>query len=102
MPSLNVLLVAHEEAALASMEQALRGEEFSLAHARSLDEALKPLGDGDVQIVLLSSRLPGGSVQSAVRAMRGVHPDHPLQILLLAEAEAQGQMKKSVESGADD
>jgi diguanylate cyclase (GGDEF)-like protein len=102
MPPLNVLLVAHDETALASMEQALRGEGFSLARSRSIDEALKLLGDGDIQIVLLSSGLPGASVQSAVRALRSVHPDRPLQCLLLAEADAQGHMKKSVESGADD
>ncbi len=102
MPPLNVLLIAHEEERLAGMEQALQGEGFSLVRARSLEETLKRLGDGDIQIVLLSSRLPGSAVPAVVRAVRSVHPERPLQVLLLAEPENEPDMKKSVDTGADD
>jgi diguanylate cyclase (GGDEF)-like protein len=102
MPPLNVLLVAKDEERLTVMEQELQGQGFSLTRSRSLDETLHFVADGDFQIVLLSSRLPDGGVPSAVRAMKSVHPDRPLQILLLAEVEGQTQMKKFVESGADD
>ena len=99
---MNVLLVAHDEGNLAMMDQALQGEGYSLFRARSREEALRELADRDIEIALLSSNLPGGSVNDLVRAMRKVHPDQPLQVLLLAEVQEGEQVKKSVESGADD
>jgi diguanylate cyclase (GGDEF)-like protein len=99
---MNILLVAHDEENLAEMDQALQGEGYSLFRARSREEALRELGDHDIQIALLSSRLPGGSAHDLVGAMRKVHPDQPLQVLLLAEVQKDEQVKKSVESGSDD
>ena len=102
MPRMNVLLVAHDEINLAAMDQALRGEEYSLFRARTREEALRELGDHDIQIALLVSTLPGGSVKDLVRAMRKTHQDQPLQVLLLAEVQKDEQVKVSVETGADD
>jgi diguanylate cyclase (GGDEF)-like protein len=102
MLRMNILLVAHDEENLAEMDQALQGEGYSLFRARSREEALRELGDHDIQIALLSSRLPGGSAHDLVGAMRKVHPDQPLQVLLLAEVQKDEQVKKSVESGSDD
>jgi diguanylate cyclase (GGDEF)-like protein len=102
MHRMNILLVAHDEDDLTRMDQALQGEGYSLFRARSREEALRELADRDVQIVLLSSGLPGGSVHSLVRTMRQVHTEQPLQVLLLSEVQKDEQVKKSVESGVDD
>jgi diguanylate cyclase (GGDEF)-like protein len=99
---MNILLVAHDEQNLTDMDQALQAEGYSLFSACSREEALRELADRDVQIVLLSSNLPGGSVHNLVRSMRQVRPDQPLQVLLLAEVPKDEQVKKSVESGVDD
>ncbi|HET6450236.1 MAG TPA: diguanylate cyclase [Spirochaetia bacterium] len=102
MSSLNVLLFASDEHQLTTMAQELQEEGFSLATARSLDESLRHLRADEFQVVILSSRAPDGGVTPAVRAMKSVRPDRPLQVLLLAEAEEKAEMKRSVESGADD
>jgi diguanylate cyclase (GGDEF)-like protein len=99
---MNILLVAHDEENLVKMDQALQGQGYSLSRASSREETLRELADRDIQIALLSSSLPGESTQDLVRAMRKVHPDQPLQILLLAEVQKDEQVKKSVESGSDD
>jgi diguanylate cyclase (GGDEF)-like protein len=99
---MNVLLVAHDEGNLAEMDQALQGEGHTLFRARSRDEALRELGSHDIQIVLVASNLPGGGVKEFVRAMRRIHQDQPLQVLLLAEVQKEEQVKQSVETGADD
>ena len=99
---MNILLVAHDEENLVKMDQALQGQGYSLSRAGSREETLRELADRDIQIALLSSSLPGESTQDLVRAMRKVHPDQPLQILLLAEVQKDEQVKKSVESGSDD
>lgn len=84
------------------MDQSLQGEGSSLFRARSRDEALRELSDRDIQVALVSSHLPDGSAQDLVRAMRKVRADQPLQVLLLAEIREPDEVKKSVESGADD
>jgi len=99
---MNILLVAHNEENLAEVDEALQGEGHSLFRARTREEALRELGDRDIQIALLSSSLPGGSAHDLVRAMRKVRPDQPLQVLLLAGVQKDEQVKRSVESGADD
>jgi len=99
---MNILLVAHDEENLVKMDQALQGQGYSLSRTSSREETLRELADRDIQIALLSSSLPGESTQDLVRAMRKVHPDQPLQILLLAEVQKDEQVKKSVESGSDD
>src|SRR5208283_6220074 len=98
MVRMNILLVAHDEENLARMDQALQGEGYSLFRARSREEALRQLGDRDIQIVLVSSNLPYGGAHDLVRSMRLGHADQPLQILLLAEVQKDEQVKKSVES----
>ncbi|HTZ52340.1 MAG TPA: diguanylate cyclase, partial [Spirochaetia bacterium] len=100
--STNVLLVAHQVDNLAAMEAALQGEGYNILRALSREEAAQALGDTDVHVVLLASSLPGGNVHAAVRALRKVHADRPLQILLLAEVGGDGEVRKAVESGADD
>jgi len=100
--STNVMLVAHQVDNLAAMEQALQGEGYNILRALSREEAAQALGDSDVQVVLLASSLPGGNVPAAVRALRKVHADRPLQILLLAEVSGDGQVREALESGADD
>ncbi|HTO21497.1 MAG TPA: diguanylate cyclase [Spirochaetia bacterium] len=100
--STNVLLVAHQVDNLAAMEEALQGEGYNILRALSREEAAQALGDTDVHVVLLASSLPGGNVHAAVRALRKVHADRPLQILLLAEVGGDGEVRKAVESGADD
>jgi diguanylate cyclase (GGDEF)-like protein len=102
MHRMNVLLVAHDEDILARMDQSLQGEGCSVFRARSRDEALRELSDRDIQVALVSSHLPDGSAQDLVRAMRKVRADQPLQVLLLAEIHKAEEVKKSVESGADD
>jgi len=102
MPRTNILLVAHEVEHLTRMEEALQGEGYSLFSARSRDEAARELADRDIQVTLLASSLPGGDVHGAVRALRRIHPDYPLQILLLAEVKDDVDVRKAVESGADD
>ena len=100
--STNVLLVAHQVDNLAAMEAALQGEGYNILRAVSREEAAQAVGDTDVHVVLLASSLPGGNVHAAVRALRKVHADRPLQILLLAEVGGDGEVRKAVESGADD
>lgn len=99
---MNILLVAHDDDILAGMDRSLQGEGGALFRARSREEALRELGERDIQVALVSSALPDGSAQELVRAMRKVRPDQPLQILLLAEVHQAEDVKRSVESGADD
>jgi diguanylate cyclase (GGDEF)-like protein len=99
---MNILLVAHDEEILARMDQSLQGEGCSLFRARTREEVLRELSDHDIQVALVSSHLPDGEAQDLVRAMRKVRADQPLQILLLAEIRKTEEVKKSVESGADD
>ena len=99
---MNILLVAHDEEILARMDQSLQGEGCSLFRARTREEALRELSDHDIQVALVSSHLPDGEAQELVRAMRKVRADQPLQVLLLAEIRETEEVKKSVESGADD
>jgi diguanylate cyclase (GGDEF)-like protein len=99
---MNILLVAHDEEMLARMDQALQGEGCSLFRVRSREEALRELSDRDIQIALISSHMPGGSVQDLVRGMRKIRADQPLQVLLLAEIQKSEEVKRSVESGVDD
>ena len=98
---MNILLVAHDEEMLASMDQALRGEGCSLFRVRSREGALRELSDRDIQVALISSNVPGG-FQDLVRAMRKIRVDQPLQVLLLAEIQKSEEVKRSVESGVDD
>jgi diguanylate cyclase (GGDEF)-like protein len=102
MHRMNILLIAHDEEILARMDQSLHGEGCSLFRARSREEALRELSDRDIQVALVSSHLPDGSAQDLVRAMRKIRADQPLQVLLLAEIHEADEVKKSVESGADD
>ena len=99
---MNILLVSHDEEILARMDQSLQGEGYSMFRARSREEAQRELNDRDIQVALVSSHLPEGSVQDLVRAMRKIRSDQPLQVLLLAEIHEAAEVKKSVESGADD
>ena len=98
---MNILLVAHDEEMLASMDQALQGEGCSLFRVRSREQALRELSDRDIQVALISSHVPGG-IQDLVRAMRKIRADQPLQVLLLAEIQKSEEVKRSVESGVDD
>ena len=98
---MNILLVAHDEEMLASMDQALQGEGCSLFRVRSREEALRELSDRDIQVALISSNVPGG-FQDLVRAMRKIRVDQPLQVLLLAEIQKSEGVKRSIESGVDD
>jgi len=98
---MNILLVAHDEEMLASMDQALRGEGCSLFRVRSREGALRELSDRDIQVALISSNVPGG-FQDLVRAMRKIRADQPLQVLLLAEIQKSEGVKRSIESGVDD
>ncbi len=102
MHRMNILLVAHDEDILARMDQSLQGEGSSLFRARSREEVLRELSDRDIQVALVSSNLPDASVQDLVRAMRKIRVDQPLQVLLLTEIHEAEEVKKSVESGADD
>ncbi len=70
MIQMNVLLVAHIEENRAGMDQALQGEGYSLFHARSREEALRELGEQEIQIALVSSNLPEGDAHGLVRAMQ--------------------------------
>jgi diguanylate cyclase (GGDEF)-like protein len=99
---MNVLLVSHDVENLAEMDRALQGEGYSLFRARSREETLHELSVREIQIVLLFSNLPGGNTRDVVRAMRKAHQDPPLQVLLLAEVQKDEQVRKSVETGADD
>jgi diguanylate cyclase (GGDEF)-like protein len=101
MSPTNVLLIAHEVENLESMERALKDEGCPLFRAQSFDQAVQELADRDIQVVLLATSLAGGNY-AAVRALRKVHPDHPVQILLLAEVAGDTEVRKAVESGADD
>ena len=84
------------------MDQALQGEGYSLFRARSREEALRELGDRDIQIALVVSTLPDGTRRILCGPCERSTPDQPLQVLLLAEIQKDEQVKKSVESGADD
>jgi len=99
---MNILLVAHDDEMLASMDQALQGEGCSLFRVRSREEALRELSDRDIQVALISSHMPGGSFQDLVRAMRKIRADQPLQVLLLTEIQKSEEVKRSIESGVDD
>jgi diguanylate cyclase (GGDEF)-like protein len=99
---MNILLVAHDEDILARMDQSLQGEGSALFRARSREEVLRELSDRDIQVALVSSNLPDASVQDLVRAMRKICVDQPLQVLLLTEIHEAEEVKRSVESGADD
>jgi diguanylate cyclase (GGDEF)-like protein len=99
---MNVLLVSHDEQSLTDMDQALFGEGYSLLPARSPEEVLHELGAREIQIVLLSSDLPGGNAVDLVRSMRKARQDPPLQILLLAGFQKDELVKKAVEAGVDD
>jgi diguanylate cyclase (GGDEF)-like protein len=102
MIGMNILLVAQHDEHLAGMDQALQGEGYSLFHARSREKALHDLEKHDIQIALVFSNLPEGNSRDLVRAIRKVHSDKPLQVLLLAEVQNDEHVKESVESGSDD
>jgi diguanylate cyclase (GGDEF)-like protein len=98
----NVLLITHDEQNLAKLTGALKDEGYQLFSALTAEDALREVGERDIQIALLSSDLPGGGIHELVQGMRKVRRDQPLQILLLAVVQKEEQVKKSVESGADD
>jgi diguanylate cyclase (GGDEF)-like protein len=102
MPSMNVLLVDNDNDTLGSMEQALTGQGHVLFAARSPEEARQVLDATDVQIVLLSSGLPGGGAHEIVRGIRRAQQETPIQVLLLARIPPGAEARTSVDAGADD
>ncbi len=102
MLRMNILLAESNDENLAVMNLALEGEGYSLVTARSQEEALRALAARDIQIVILSSSLAGVDVRGFVRSMRKIRSEASLQVLLLAEVHKGEEVRKSVESGADD
>jgi len=102
MPAKNVLLVDVSAAGLARMDQALRGEGYTLQHAGSREEALRTIASRDIQIVLLSLDLPSPDGIPFARAVRAAQRDIPLQIILLAPLEPQEAIRAHVAAGSDD
>jgi diguanylate cyclase (GGDEF)-like protein len=102
MPSTNVLIVEHDPDGLALMEDSLKGEGYVLFHARTRDEALHILSTQEIQIVLLSTRLPAGDGYELARTIRKVQRQMPLQLILLATVQKGEEIQKSVEAGSDD
>ncbi len=102
MPSTNVLIVEHDPEGLAVMEDSLKGEGYALFHARTRDEALHILSTQEIQIVLLSTRLPAGDGYELARTIRKVQRQMPLQLILLANVNKGEEIQKSVEAGSDD
>jgi diguanylate cyclase (GGDEF)-like protein len=102
MPSTNILIVEHDPEGLALMEDSLKGEGYSLFHARTRDEALHVLSTQEIQIVLLSTRLPAGDGYELARTIRKAQRQTPLQVILLATVDKGEEIQKSVEAGSDD
>ncbi len=102
MPGKNVLLVDATPAGLSLMDQALRGEGYTLQHAKSREEALQIVSSRDVQIVLLAADLPSTDSMPTARAIREAQPDSPVQIILLAPLDRQDAIRAHIAAGSDD
>ena len=99
---MNVLLLENDPQSLASMEDALCDEGYSLTRARSLDDAVRILTASTIHIVLLSITSTVAEARQTTRALRAVKRDSPLQILAIASGSAGTEIRQSVEAGVDD
>jgi diguanylate cyclase (GGDEF)-like protein len=102
MPAKTVLLVDSTPGGLAAMEQALRGESYTLLKAGSREEALRALGGRDVQIILLAAAEEASGTVELVRELRATQKDVPVQVLLLAGLKGNDGIRLNLEAGSDD
>jgi diguanylate cyclase (GGDEF)-like protein len=95
-------MVESNPRALALMETALHDEGYSLFRAQTREEALSVLSSQDIQIVLLSTEVPGGDGYELARAVRTAQREMPVQLLLLAPVLKGEEILRSLEAGSDD
>lgn len=97
----NILLVASDLAEARLLRTALRGANAlrcTLTHARRLADALKRLGAGGIDVVVLDLALPDGGGLEAVARMRAAAPGVPIVVLATPKHEALA--RKAIRRGA--
>jgi diguanylate cyclase (GGDEF)-like protein len=87
---------------LALMEKALHDEGYTLFCAKTREEALNVLSTQDIQIVLLSTDVPGSDGYELARAIRTLQREMPVQLLLLAPVRKGEEIRRSLDAGSDD
>ncbi|MCP4994082.1 MAG: response regulator transcription factor [Gammaproteobacteria bacterium] len=97
---MNILLVEDEERVADFISRGLKGECWSVQHAKDGETAISYLKDGKYDIVVLDLMLPGISGQDVCRKMRARHDYTP--VLMLTALDSTDERIAGLRLGADD
>ncbi len=97
---MNILLVEDEERVADFISRGLKGECWSVQHAKDGETAISYLKDGKYDIVVLDLMLPGISGQDVCRKMRARHDYTP--VLMLTALDSTDERVAGLRLGADD
>ncbi len=97
---MNILLVEDEERVADFIARGLKGECWSVQHAKDGETAISYLKDGKYDVVILDLMLPGISGQDVCLKMRARHDYTP--VLMLTALDSTEERVAGLRLGADD
>lgn len=97
-----ILVVDDEPQIRRVMRATLTAGGYEVSDARTGNEALTALRDGEFDLVLLDMNIPGLDGLETCRAIRAGRPDPDLAIIMLTVRGAEKDKVKALDAGADD
>jgi len=96
----NLLVVDDEPALRKALQTSLTARGFAVEESDSADEALERVGRGSFHSVMLDINMPGMNGIEACRRIRALQPH--LGIVMVTVRDAESDMVRALEAGADD
>ena len=100
--SATILVVDDEKNIRRTLRMVLEGSGFEVADAASAELALKRLGDGGIDLVILDIRLPGMSGLDLLARIRAQSAWRNLPVLMISGHASVAEAVNAVQSGATD
>ncbi len=94
------LLIVDDEAGVRESVRLIFGKDFRLQEARSSEEAIRKVGEGKPEIILLDILMPGSNGLDTLKQLKAIHPAG--QVIMLTALNTARSAFTAKESGAFD
>ena len=94
------LLIVDDEAGVRESVRLVFGKDFRLQEARSSEEAIRKVGEGKPEIILLDILMPGSNGLDTLKQLKAIHPAG--QVIMLTALNTARSAFTAKESGAFD